>query len=73
MYYEGKGSTKNYTFAQKYAQISCEKNHGNGCHLLGDIYFNGNGVVANKKIANNLYKKACGFDDKEACKKVIEE
>ena len=50
---------QDYTKARILAEIACEKNVGQACEILGDIYAQGKGVKQDLAKAKSLYQKAC--------------
>ena len=53
------GRKKDCTKARLLAEIACEKNVGQACDILGDIYAQGKGVKQDLNKAKTLYQKAC--------------
>jgi uncharacterized protein len=51
-----------------YASEACHRNSAEACMILGDLYENGIGIVANKKLAIEKYEKSCRLEHAPACR-----
>ena len=56
-----------YLKAKRYFDRACELSDSIGCRKLGDLYYDGNGLVQNYSEAKKYYIKACDLNDSVGC------
>ena len=58
---------QDYHNAKKYAEIGCNKGIAENCHILGRLYYDGQGVQQDYHKAFELFKKACDMGEQVGC------
>ena len=61
-------NAKNYSKAVNLYNKACDNKDAIGCHNLGFMYYNGQGVKKNSNKALDLFKKACDLNYEGGCK-----
>lgn len=52
---------KEYARAVPYLQSAAKEGYGEACYMLGEMYYNGNGVEKNYTIAKRMYERSTEF------------
>jgi hypothetical protein len=53
--------------AKRYLNKACELSDGTGCRKIGDLYYEGKGLVQDYSEAKKYYMKACDLNDSVGC------
>ena len=61
------GVEQDYVRSVGYFSKACEVGNSNGCYMMGNLYWSGNGVEKNIAKSDEYFKRACSMGHAGAC------